>query len=245
MFGFGRKALVKSGLLEGWVDLHSHLLWGVDDGARSELVARETLLALQDCGVCRHFATPHIMGQVHRNNELEMRAAFDERLAPLALELGLGLEVSLAAEYMLDNSFSAKLKAKHQLLTLDGHRVLVELPMADTGFAWDDIFTEIEDAGYTAVLAHPERYSHLKHSDMALLKERGVELQLNILSLSKFYGHQVRDKAFDMLESGFYDFVGSDAHNLRMATHVNVIELTRSERRYFAELMERSRDLLA
>lgn len=243
MFGFGRRALVKSGLLEGWVDLHSHVLWGVDDGVRSEAMARETLLALQYFGVSRHFATPHIMGQVHRNDELEIRAAFDERLAPLALELGL--EISLAAEYMLDNSFLAKLKAKQQLLTLDGHRVLVELPMADTGFAWDDIFMGIEDAGYSAVLAHPERYSHLMPSDMALLKERGVELQLNILSLSGFYGNWVKDTAFDMLKSGLYDFVGSDAHNLRMAEHVKMINLTRSERRYFAELMERSRELLS
>ncbi len=243
MFGFGRKFLVGSGLLDGWVDLHSHVLWGVDDGARGENHAREILLELQDMGVARHFATPHIMGQVHRNDEVALRAAFDERMAPLALELEL--DISLAAEYMLDNSFLAKLQAKHELLTLDDHRVLVELPMADTGFAWDEIFSKIEDAGYRAVLAHPERYSHLKLSDMMLLKERGVELQLNILSLSEFYGHRVQGKAFEMLAAALYDFVGSDAHDARMAEHVNVIDLTRSERKHFAALMERSRGLLS
>ena len=79
-----------------------------------------------------------------------------------------------------------------------------------SGRAVDDVSL----AGYTPVIAHPERYLYMRYGDYCELKDKGYLLQLNLLSLSGYYGKQVMKNAETLLEKGMYDMVGTDLHNL-------------------------------
>ena len=75
-----------------------------------------------------------------------------------------------------------------------------------------DMLEECFEAGYTPVIAHPERYPYLEKNDCIKLKERGCLFQLNIPSLHGYYGKHVRQAAFTLLDRGMYDFAGFDIH---------------------------------
>lgn len=206
--------LVESGVLEGMIDAHSHLLWGVDDGARNENSTSDIIFAVQPLGIWGAFATPHIMAGLPENNSQMLPARFCERLLPIAQRVGF--EVRLAGEYMLDEAFLPKLACGEKLLTYDGTHLLVEMSYLSPASAlWDMIF-EMSGNGYTPVMAHPERYGYLSMSDYAKLKESGCKFQLNIPSLAVAYGKQVRESAEVLLHSGMYDFIGTDVHSANM-----------------------------
>ena len=78
----------------------------------------------------------------------------------------------------------------------------------------DDILMSVWEAGFRPLIAHPERYMYMGKKDYEHLKEYGFDFQLNIMSLSGYYGARPKDVAFKLLEQGMYDYVGSDLHHL-------------------------------
>lgn len=80
-----------------------------------------------------------------------------------------------------------------------------------------EILRRIKSRGYVPVLAHPERYMYIARAEYAQLKAEGVEFQLNLPSLSGLYGKHARAKAEWLRRRGFYEYMGTDVHNLHMA----------------------------
>lgn len=218
MFDFLRKKnLFTSGLFEGLVDMHSHLLPGVDDGIP---VMEQTLEAL-DCyerwGVKTVVLTPHVMEDLPMN-----RADFlQQRFEALRKSYNGNIELQLGAEYMLDSGFKGHLQSG-RMLTVNSNSILVETSYINAPLGFDTTLSEIQHSGFHVILAHPERYNYMGLKEYELLKNRNIRLQLNMLSVGGTYGKSSQEKAKELLRRGWYDYVGTDMHNLRF--HLKELE---------------------
>lgn len=210
MFFLTRKCTVPdSGLLSGFIDRHSHLLPGVDDGVQT---MEESLLILshyEQLGISEVWLTPHIMEDMpNRTEDLK------ERFAELNDAYHGTVTLHLAAENMLDNLFEKRLE-RNDLLPLgeDGTLLLVETSYFNPPMGLNNILLRIKAKGYVPVLAHPERYAYMEEDDYHRLKEMNVAFQLNLPSLAGAYGTSVQKKARLLLEKGLYDLCGLDIHS--------------------------------
>lgn len=231
---FGRKiSLVESGLLNGSCDVHSHILFGVDDGIKTHTAALQALAFMESLGVERLWLTPHIMEDVPNETDF-LRGRF----AQLKESYNGRIDLNLAAEYMIDNLFVNRLEAKDLLSMND--MLLVETSLWFAPYRFHEVLKDIMAAGYYPLLAHPERYSYLNMSDYRELSEMGVRFQLNLPSLAGCYGKQVKGKAEQLLSKGLYFTVGSDCHRDNMTSHYyNQPALSASVQKLLADLMGR------
>lgn len=226
MFLFKKRYnLVESGMFSGMVDTHSHLMWGVDDGSKSQEQTEQLIVLMKQMGYSAAFITPHVMANLVQNTFEALTEKFEKEVLPVADSMNF--ELRLSAEYMLDETFISKLKTE-KLLSFDGKHILVESSTMAPPNNIEEFVFEILSNGYTPILAHPERYSFWSNEQLGRFADMGCRFQLNILSLSDCYGKQVRARAEKMLDAGFYDFVGSDIHSVRMAKMVAQIEVQKN-----------------
>lgn len=200
----------KSGLLNNFTDYHSHILPSVDDGVQTCEEALQILSFYEEQGVRRVIFTPHIMEDMPKNSAGFLRAEFAKFQHLYNGKLGL----SLAAEYMLDGGFNKHLKSGELLCLFDNY-ILIEMSYAIATVNYISIISEIMSQGYFVVLAHPERYLYLRKEEYRELKGMGVMFQLNFPSLLGVYGKSVQERAKWLLETSYYDLVGSDVHNFK------------------------------
>ena len=204
------------------LDLHSHLIPGIDDGVETVAEAVIMLTKMEELGFTRVFTTPHVMWDCYRNTpEMILSGLGEVRVA--AKNAGLSIEVNAAAEYFIDEHFVEMLTNGGQILTLPGNRVLVELPYSTPLMNTSETLFYIIEKGYRPVLAHPERYTYY-YSDPSIYKklaDQGCELQVNILSLSNYYGENVHKMAEWLLKQGLITFLGTDAHRLQHLDLIN------------------------
>lgn len=193
-------------------DYHSHVLPGVDDGIRTTDEALGVLAHLEREGLEALWLTPHIMEDVP-NRTKELR----ERFAELQDAYHGSIRLSLAAEYMLDSLFTERL-ASRDLLPIGerGDYLLVETSYFTPPMDLDGLLERIRSAGYFPILAHPERYFYMGHSEYQRLLAAGVKFQLNLGSVVGTYGKEVRRKANWLLRRNAYSIAGSDLHRERM-----------------------------
>lgn len=195
-------------------DIHSHLLPGIDDGSPDIQESIELIKGMKALGFKKLITTPHVMSDMYPNTAeiiLEKLELVQEAIA----DEGLEIEIHAAAEYFLDTQFKENLAQKKKLLTLKDNYVLVEFSMASPPFDLKEMLFEMQMQGYQPVIAHPERYIFAEHNKQFFteLKDAGYSFQLNLLSLSGFYGISVHDLAIYLIKNKFYSFVGSDLHN--------------------------------
>ncbi len=129
------------------------------------------------------------------------------------------IELRLAAEYMMNREFLEKVKANDLLTYSDGAHILVETSYIAPPVEMDEILYTLALNGYKPIIAHPERYKYMSKTDYKHLKEKGYEFQLNYLSLTGYYGPDVQERAFDLLDKGMYNFTGSDYHRVSTYYH--------------------------
>lgn len=222
-----RQSLRDSGALRGSRDLHSHILYGVDDGITD---TRESLAALayeESIGVREVWCTPHIMEEVP-NETSALKSRFDDLVkiyqGPIVLHL--------AAEYMLDNLFLNRLRCG-DILTISDNMILIEVSAAGAPYGFERIISDIMSEGLRPILAHPERYRFMKEKEYGRLHEMGVLFQLNIASLTGYYGKDVRISAEFLLKKDMYYAYGSDCHS------VKAMQFQYSENRLSADILRR------
>lgn len=201
-----------------FVDIHSHLIPGIDDGSKKAEDSLNMMKSLQKIGFSQFISTPHIFQSVW-NNTPEIIQREEENLK-LFLKVNQNpIPLKAAAEYMLDASLTYRLETE-KLLTLKDNMVLIEMSYLNPPIQLFDLVYEIQIAGYTPILAHPERYlfyhDHIHQYEK--LKNAGCFFQLNLLSTVGYYGLGVAKTADLLLKKGLIDFVGSDVH------HMNHIE---------------------
>ena len=207
------------------LDLHSHILPGIDDGSPDIETSLQLIQGLYDLGIRKSIATPHIIGDMYRNTPEIINAALEKTKAACK-KAGIDIELSAAAEYMLDDHFMELLKSRSALLTLHKNILLTEISYSTPTDNLEEIVAGIIEQGYRPVLAHPERYFfyHRNFEKYNRLKEMGFRLQVNLLSLTGFYGSGVKKAARFILEKGLADLVGTDLHHRHHLAALNDLE---------------------
>lgn len=197
----------------GYIDLHTHVLAGVDDGSENVEESRRMVDAARDAGFTTIVATPHRIADVYDATDEQI----DRGLAELRNSLGDTPDLALVAgaEYYLDDRFM-ELLDRGALRTLgDSRTVLVELPMMRLPPYAADYAFRMRLKGYLPLLAHPERYNDLvrRPKRAAELVRMGYALQVNLGSLAGIYGSRVRKTAQVLVEKGWVEAVASDIHS--------------------------------
>ncbi len=208
---FHRNPADLSVLFPDSMDRHSHILWGIDDGAQTPEDSQAIINAMRGIGLRGAWCTPHVMASLPDNTAANLRKRYNEALATLDLN---GFDLRLAAEYMLDESFLPRLKdTNDELLTYDGKRLLIEFSRISLPGNWEEMIFLTQAQGYIPVLAHPERYgSILDLEALELLYQNGVEFQINLSSLIGMRGRHIRKIAQTLRRKGLYNWIGTDAH---------------------------------
>ena len=215
MFHFlKKKKLLKDLIPSNHVDIHSHLLPGIDDGAST---LDDTLFLteqMQQLGIEQCVTTPHIFTNVWDNTREIIESTFHDTSAILNNQRNLSLRY--AAEYMVDPNFVIRFQ-NEPLLTLKENYVLIEISYINPPIQLLNIIFELQVAGYRPVLAHPERYPYYHHNyrEYEKLKNAGCLFQLNLLSTVGYYGNEVAKSGALLLKKGLIDFVGSDIHHAK------------------------------
>lgn len=195
-------------------DMHSHLVAGIDDGAKTIEDSLTLIRGLRDNGYKKLITTPHVQLEFYDNNSDKLRKHFAELQRTVAAE-GIDVTLGIAAEYYLDNMFLSGV-LPDGLLSFGDNYVLVEVSMAGWPRNFSDMIFAIQALGYKPILAHPERYLYEENPKTYLdLKEKGVLMQMNLLSILGYYGKSVKTLADRLLSSKVYDFCGSDMHHER------------------------------
>ncbi|MBK9627647.1 MAG: capsular biosynthesis protein [Flavobacteriales bacterium] len=205
------------------MDIHSHFIPGIDDGAQTMEQSMELLSAMAELGYRKVITTPHNMADGYKNTP-EIILGGLERVRDEVRQRGIAIEVDAAAEYYLDHELEKKV-ADRKILTFGQEMVLFELPFISEPNMLLEIIFQMQTAGYRPVLAHPERYAfwYTDFTKYERLKERGVLFQLNMIALSGAYGPQAKQIAERLVDAGHYELLGSDCHNMN---HVQAIKNT-------------------
>jgi protein-tyrosine phosphatase len=195
------------------IDLHCHILPGVDDGAihLADAVAMCRLAAADGCRVM--VATPH---QRHPSFAGATRAALEAALAELVAALGSEApEVRMGAEVRVDSELLADLEGPGaEALALAGSRyLLLELPRTAVGPPPEELVHELQLAGWRPVLAHPEVLPWLDLARLGALVEAGALLQVTAAAVTGDFGRAPHQRVWEMLDEGLVHFVASDCHS--------------------------------
>ena len=208
-------------------DMHCHLLPLVDDGSKSLEESLEVMEAMKAVGYQQIKLTPHFSYPRFPNVEeqiMERYAHFCDEVEANKGDRDMPRMTGCTGEYNLDDGFQGHIDHGN-LLTyrfVDPKRgaekglLLVETSLHHKRMGIDEIiFNRLMD-GYDVILAHPERYPYYDShsSELEQLKEQGVYFQCNVLSLDGFYGEVAQRKAFEFIENGWVEFLGTDMHNV-------------------------------
>jgi tyrosine-protein phosphatase YwqE len=218
---FRSKPILKDLIPEYHIDIHSHLLPGIDDGARTFGDTLRLTQALQDIGISEFITTPHIIQHVWDNTHEQIL----DKKTTTVLELeknNITVPFKAAAEYLMDDQF-VQLFQSNNLLTLKENYVLVEMSYINPPIQLYSILFDLQVAGYIPVLAHPERYLfyHNNFNEYHKLKRAGCLFQLNLLSVVGYYGTAITKIAEQLLQKDMYTYVGSDVHH---DNHINAFK---------------------
>jgi protein-tyrosine phosphatase len=223
---FSKKQFLKD-LLEGFVDIHCHILPGIDDGAKNVQDSINLIKGLTELGVKEFIATPHIMQDFYPNNDETIGDSFQILLEAISSQNISNITINPSAEYMMDSHFE-ELIEKNNIFPLKTKYLLVEMSYFQPPMNLKEIIIKIKNKGYLPVLAHPERYPFY-HNDKDYyksLKQLGCFFQLNLLSLSDHYGKNIEKTAHYLINEGLIDFAGTDTHNSNHVQKLSNLVLT-------------------
>ena len=205
---FRKKANVVSDLNWLGVDIHSHMLPGLDDGAKDVNESLLYIKAMEEMGLDKLFFTPHIFTELYPNSKETILPALHDVQTIYEGDLK---ELGAAAEYMVDHDF----RVDDDLMCLPHNHLLIEMSyLSETPNIEQTVF-DLQVKGYKLILAHPERYNfyHNNTKRYQRLKEMGCSFQLNLLSIVGYYGKHVSQAAEFLLKENLYDFAASDLHH--------------------------------
>jgi protein-tyrosine phosphatase len=196
------------------IDLHCHILPGIDDGAGDLSVSLAMAQAFVTDGVTHVACTPHILPGVYHNTGPQIRAAV-VRLQHVLDSEGIPLQLVVGADNHIVPDFVAGLQAGHLVSLADTRYVLVEPPHHVPPPRMEEFFFGILAAGYVPILTHPERLSWVGgHYDaIKRMAKGGVWMQLTAGSLSGAFGRNARYWAERMLDEGHVRILATDAHD--------------------------------
>lgn len=197
----------------GFVDIHNHLLWGIDDGSKT---FEETMLLcemMQDLGITEAIATPHTYPGLWNNNTEKIENIFKKYQQKTINNYFIK---GVSSEYFIGDYLIDFLDRK-ELIPLKKEYLLIEFSLISQPIEnLYEILFKLKLSGYELILAHPERYLYWKNDlkEFEKLRNFDINFQLNALSLIGYYGREVQKLSYKILQLSMYDFLGTDYHNM-------------------------------
>ena len=209
MFWISKKTVSYSEVWkDGFVDIHNHLLPGIDDGAKTLEDTLEMIEGMQALGITEALATPHSYPGMWPNTKTTIKDAF--ACVPHTFIRGCG------SEYFADGSL-VDLMNNNELLPLQNNHLLIEFSMMSAPVSGlMDVLFALKLKGYQLILAHPERYLYWD-KNLVMFEELiafDLEFQLNALSLLGYYGDRCQKLSELLLSENYYKYLGTDFHTL-------------------------------
>jgi len=219
MFSFLKKKEVKKDITFNYsslmVDMHSHVLPGIDDGAQTPEESVALIRRMMDLGIKKVIATPHVMVDYYKNTPETINAALNVLKAELEKEQ-IDIPVEAAAEHYFDETFERQID-EGRLMIMGSNYVLFELSFISKPPNLVEVIHKLNSLRYRPILAHPERYPYLEIEQFKKLHDWGVCFQLNTISLTGYYGKESKKIAENLIDHQMIDFISSDMHHLRHA----------------------------
>ena len=196
-------------------DLHSHIIFGIDDGSKSIEESIQLLKCASDQGITDLMCTPHYMDETEYvcNNKEKLNRL--KQLKDKIRDENININLYLGNEVFYTNKFLDLLN-NDEIYTLNNSKyILFEFPLNNQVHHTREVLFELINKGYIPILAHPERYAFLKKHPEEVLKylEIGVLLQGNYKSFYGGYGRAAKKVFRKYLKNGWYTFLGSDMHH--------------------------------
>ncbi|MDO8445497.1 MAG: CpsB/CapC family capsule biosynthesis tyrosine phosphatase [Deltaproteobacteria bacterium] len=197
-----------------FIDIHTHILPGIDDGAKDMDESLRILRDASKAGVKRIVATPHVFME----NISAVLDAAEKSFATLKIETarqGIDIEIFLGAEVSLGAGLAEEVK-KDSRLTIGGggKYILVEMPFFEIPIYAGKTIFDLLVSGVTPIWAHPERCPEVidNFNSVCAYTDNGVKLQINSGSLAGKYGRSVKRAAVNLIENGLAHIMASDTH---------------------------------
>ena len=224
-------------------DLHCHILYGIDDGAKTIEDSIEILKHAEEEGIKEIVCTPHYIKDTKYNaNNKEKEKRF-QKLQEQVKKEKLNIELYLGNEIMLEESVIDLIEQK-EIKTINNSRyVLVEFLMRNENNNYEDLLFELIRNNYIPILAHPERYTYIQDDPKKLDKylDLGIILQGNYFSLLNRYGRKAKKTLKRLLKEDKIKILASDIH--RPTTEYSIEKLEKKLKRIIRD-KEKRKELL-
>ena len=217
--------------LKDYVDIHNHILPGIDDGAKTVDDSLALIRGFEELGISHFIATPHIMHNYYDNDAFTIGNSLDQLRNALMENNLKDVSIEAAAEHMIDDNFEILL-AENKVMPIRKEFLLVEMSFLQPSINFNEAIERVKSSGFFPILAHPERYAYFGTGigKFEKLNEQGIQLQLNLLSLGNYYGKEVNKMALLLLQNKLIDYIASDVHHLHQLEQLKEIQL--SEKTY-------------
>lgn len=194
-------------------DMHSHVIYGVDDGAKSIEVSKNMCRLSAEQGVDVICATPHFIPEEHEFDVELVRNRLQE-INDYCRENDINTEVVSGCECYVHPDIPKYIEEGKIPTINDGKYLLIEFPMQDMPHYINDVIYKTLLKGIIPIIAHPERYSYMRKNPKLLyeLVEKGCLVQCNAGSFLGDFGDSVKRMAFSFLKHNLIHLIGSDAH---------------------------------
>jgi len=197
------------------VDMHSHVLPGIDDGAQNPQESIYLIRKMMEAGITKIIATPHIMADYYKNTAESINGALSILKEALVQEQ-IEIEIEAAAEHYFDETFEDRIN-NHKLMIIGENYVLFEFSFISPPPNAFPVIQRLIQLGHKPILAHPERYSYLDVDQIRTYRDWGCCLQLNTISLTGYYGKTAQKTAEALIDNQLVDFISSDMHHPKHA----------------------------
>lgn len=212
------------------IDIHCHILHGLDDGAQNLIDSLEMAKAAVNNGIHKVVATPHHKTSRYNNPKSAIVEKVNE-LNELLQENQVPLEVLLGQEVRIFGDFVEDYK-NEQILTVNlQNYVLIEFPSNHVPSYTEQLFYDIQMNGLIPIIVHPERNSQIVEQPEKLfnLVEKGALSQLTASSITGDLGKKIQKFSFQLIDANLTHFIATDAHNItsrpfNLAEAYNVVE---------------------
>ncbi|RXE58668.1 tyrosine-protein phosphatase [Acetivibrio mesophilus] len=199
------------------VDIHCHILYGIDDGPKTLEESISLCRMLQIRGIDKVIATPHFIGDYDSKPTPE---SINEKISALKREMdkeSIKLEIYPGMEVFASNDTVDRIQ-NGEILTLNNSRyVLIEFSFENIPKYMSELLFSMQLKGYVPIIAHPERYN-IRYRKSGIIKqavENGSLLQVNSGSIMGAHGSEVREEVIRLLRSGMVHLIATDAHGGR------------------------------
>lgn len=199
------------------IDFHSHILPGIDDGAKTLEESVQLAMAMGGWGFDRITCTPHIT-KLYRNTPDGIRLAFNQLQEALST-IENAPEITMSAEYRLNPETWPDVLSNNWLMPIEDRYILMEFPIhhpEEMGYL-DPLeeFGKVISLGLVPILPHPERYFYLSHDELMKYVDAGVRIQSNYGSFAGLYGPEAQENAQKLMDEGLITFLATDMHNMK------------------------------